>query len=122
MGWVYSGLEFEGLKRSYTDWQLLKRLIKEVIPFKLPFTLIAISVLFATFLSLLSPLILAIVIGQMEQNTLDQNIIIYGAGFYTILYILIFFMHYLQNIGIAYLVSDRSQQRTGKTCQIIKGI
>lgn len=106
MGWVYSGLEFEGLKRSYTDWQLLKRLVKEVIPFKLPFALIALSVVFATIINLLSPLILAIVIGQMEQNTLDQNIIIFGGILYTIFYLLIFFMHYLQNIGIAYLVSD----------------
>ena len=59
MGWIYNGLEEQGLERKYTDWQLLKKVMKGVTPFKIPFILTVFMVLAGTILQLVSPLVLA---------------------------------------------------------------
>ncbi|MHA2365898.1 MAG: ABC transporter ATP-binding protein [Candidatus Hodarchaeales archaeon] len=106
MGWVYSGLEHQDLKRSYSDWHLIKRILKDIIPFKFHFTFIFVSIIIGTIIFLISPLALAFVLDGLETGDIDKNTLLYGGLLYLSLYALMFVLYFAQNWGIAKLVPD----------------
>lgn len=105
MGWIYDGLEHQGLERTYSDWELLKKMMKEVIPFKRAFVFIVIMVLAGTVLNLVSPLVLSKVMVDIEDNSNKQMLITFGF-LYLGLYILNFVSYFGINFAMAKLIPD----------------
>lgn len=105
MGWVFNGIDTENTGREYKDRELLGRLLKALAPYKVPFTIIVVTVLAMTVVNLSTPLVLGWVLDGMEAG-FAQDRLLFGAAAYLILYLLLFALYFVQNWGIAKLVPE----------------
>ncbi|MCY3413425.1 MAG: ABC transporter ATP-binding protein [Candidatus Heimdallarchaeota archaeon] len=105
MGWIYSGLEFEGQKRDYTDWMLLKKIMKLVVPYKFAFTLTIVVVLINTAVNLVTPLVFTDAITSIKNNEPQRTVYVFALGFF-ILYLLQFLFYFLNNFAMAKLIPE----------------
>lgn len=104
MGWVYSGLEHQELERSYSDRELLVRVIKQLAPYKKGFFLVLSMVLVETALTLVSPIVLAQSLSNLAKENPNRTLIFILAGIYLFMIVLRFGTYYLQNYGMAKMV------------------
>ncbi|HKZ41395.1 MAG TPA: ABC transporter ATP-binding protein, partial [Candidatus Hodarchaeales archaeon] len=105
MGWVFDGLEASDYAREYSDLYLLKRIIKELFPYKLGFFIVAVVLVISTALQLLSPLILGTVINNLQLSG-SQEIILIGAASFLLVHLLLFCTHFLTFYGNVLLVPN----------------
>ncbi len=105
MGWIYDGLEHQELERTYSDFDLFKKMMREVIPFKVAFIFVVIMVLAGTILNLISPFVLVNVIENIENNS-SRDLLLTSAFLYLGLYILNFGSYFGTNYAMAKLIPD----------------
>ena len=106
MGWVFDGLEEQDYGREYKDLTLLKRVIQDLLPFKLGFFITATMVIITTVLNLLSPLVLGYVINTYSSSQSNDQIILIGAASYLIICIMLFGSYFLGQWGNIKMVPD----------------
>lgn len=104
MGWVYSGLEHQELERENSDWQLLKKIMRGVLPFKRAFIAVVIMVILGTVINLLTPLLLADVLAFLDNSETDTTKIYTSAIGYLLLYLLMFGTYFGNNYAMVKLI------------------
>lgn len=97
---IYSALQKQK-KRKYSDWELFKRYIKRIKPFKRNIILISIFTLISTLAEIFSPLIIGYIVDELSQINTNLIIIIGLAFTYLLIYIITWLMFYLtrQELG-----------------------
>ena len=95
MGWIFDGLEEQDYGREYNDLILIKRVIQELLPFKLGFFITAVMVIFTTMLNLIAPLVLGYVINSYDTGITSSQVLLLGAASYFIIYLMLFGSYFL---------------------------
>ncbi|MFX0122549.1 MAG: ABC transporter ATP-binding protein [Candidatus Hodarchaeota archaeon] len=109
MGWIFEGIDREDQERKYSDWELVKRSVERIAPFKRPMIISTITMVIVTITSLLTPLIFANMIDTLQNpHITDLMLLMFiSAGFsYLFLYILSWIADYIINIQSAKFVPD----------------
>ncbi len=109
MGWIFEGLEKSKQKRKYSDFELYKRSLIRLKPFKRPVVISIVALLIGTILSLITPLIFALIIDELGSRTIVEQttfFILIGGFSYFILSTLGWVIDYTVNIQFAKLVPD----------------
>ncbi len=109
MGWIFEGLDKSKKKRTYSDFELFKRSLVRLTPFKRPVVISIVAMLSGTLISLAAPLIFAQIIDGLENPTRTDYIkvlLLIGAFGYFILSTLNWAVDYTINIQFAKLIPD----------------
>ncbi len=109
MSWIFEGIDREDKERKYSDWELIKRSVERIIPFKRPMIISTITMVVVTFISLLTPLIFANMIDLLQDPHLTDLmlLVLLGGGIsYFFLYILSWVTDYIINIQSAKFIPD----------------
>ncbi|MHA2224042.1 MAG: ABC transporter ATP-binding protein [Candidatus Hodarchaeales archaeon] len=109
MSWIFQGIERSDKERKYSDWELILRSVKRVTPFKKQIMISTLTIVVATVISLLTPLIFANIIDsfQIIQTTEILMLVLLGGSVsYLILQIFNWVTNYIINIQFANLVPD----------------
>ena len=88
------------LKREYSDWELLKRLLGYTKPHWFIFSSALLAMFLSTILSLLQPLILAIAI---DDYIIPRNV--EGLGFVSVIYFIVSVVSFLLNVIASYFTT-----------------
>ncbi|MFX0085144.1 MAG: ABC transporter ATP-binding protein [Candidatus Hodarchaeota archaeon] len=109
MGWIFEGLDKSKKKRSYSDFELFKRSLVRLTPFKKPVIISIVAMFSGTLISLAAPLVFAQIIDGLENPTRTDYIkflLLIGAFSYFILNTLNWVVDYTINIQFAKLIPD----------------
>ncbi|MFX0013125.1 MAG: ABC transporter ATP-binding protein [Promethearchaeota archaeon] len=109
MGWIFEGIDRQDQERNYSDWELVRRSIKRITPFKRPIIISSITTVIITITSLLTPLIFGNIIDSLQNPQLTDNMVLFlvcGGISYFFLYILSWVADYIINIQSAKFVPD----------------
>ena len=90
MGFLFSGLETEEYDRQYSDFQMIKRIFKFILPFKLWIIFTVLFILISTIFNILQPQALTQGIDALISGSNFTTILIF-AGLYLIIGIFVFF-------------------------------
>ncbi|MFX0052693.1 MAG: ABC transporter ATP-binding protein [Candidatus Hodarchaeota archaeon] len=109
MTWIFEGIQLEDQERKYSDWELIRRSISRVTPFKNPVVISTITIVIITFTGLLAPLIFANMIDNLQSPQITEVItwaMLAGGIVYFILTVFNWVGDYILNIQLARLVPD----------------
>ncbi|MFX0171343.1 MAG: ABC transporter ATP-binding protein [Candidatus Hodarchaeota archaeon] len=109
MTWIFEGVSREDQERKYSDWELIRRSISRVTPFKSPVVISTITIVFLTFTGLLAPLIFANIIDNLQSPHITEVItwaLLAGGIVYLILMVFNWVGDYILNLQLARLVPD----------------
>ncbi|MFX1283573.1 MAG: ABC transporter ATP-binding protein [Promethearchaeota archaeon] len=109
MSWIFEGIDRKDQERKYSDWELIRRSIKRIAPYKRPIIISTVTMVIATITSLLTPLIFANIIDTLQnpQSTeIFSWILLAGGISYLFLSILSWVNDYIINIQSAKFVPD----------------
>ncbi len=109
MSWIFEGIDRKDEERKYSDWELIKRSIKRIAPYKRPMVISSITMVVATFTSLLTPLIFANIIDTLQNPQSTEIffwILLAGGISYLFLSVLSWVNDYIINIQSAKFVPD----------------
>ena len=109
MSWIFEGIDRKDQERKYSDWELIRRSVKRIAPFKRPMIISTITMVVMTFFSLLTPLLFANIIDTLQNPQLTDLmflILLCGGFSYLFLYILSWVTDYIINIQSAKFVPD----------------
>ncbi|MHA2245988.1 MAG: ABC transporter ATP-binding protein [Candidatus Hodarchaeales archaeon] len=109
MSWIFEGIDREDQERKYSDWELVKRSIERIAPFKRPMIISTATMVIVTFISLLTPLIFANIIDMLQDpqpTEIFSWILFFGGISYFFLYVLSWVTDYIINIQAAKFVPD----------------
>ncbi len=109
MSWIFEGIDRKDQERKYSDWELIRRSVKRIAPFKRPMIISTITMVVMTFFSLLTPLLFANIIDTLQNPHLTDLmflILLCGGFSYLFLYILSWVTDYIINIQSAKFVPD----------------
>ena len=94
MGWVYAGIEQDNFTREYSDFYLIKKMIKFILPFKVPFILTLVALVSQSIIILLAPLAFTESLNSFQQGN-DLNLVIVWASVYLLFNVLVFVFYFL---------------------------
>lgn len=109
MGWIFEGIQREDQERKYSDWELIRRSISRVTPFKSPIVVSTLTMAILTFTSLLAPLFFANIIDNLQSPHITEVLtwaILAGGIIYLVLTVFNWVGDYIINIQLAKLVPD----------------
>lgn len=109
MGWIFHGIERQDQERKYSDWELIRRSWTRLSPYKQPIIVSTITMLVATIVSLITPMIFANIIDTLQNpKTTDIFLLMLFSGGvgYFLLYVSSWVADYIINLQFAKQVPD----------------
>ncbi|MFX0091038.1 MAG: ABC transporter ATP-binding protein [Candidatus Hodarchaeota archaeon] len=109
MGWIFEGVGNEKKKRHYSDWELIRRSIVRIAPYKKAVFISTMTMIIAAIAGLAGPMIFSYVLDSLENiGALEAALLVlfFGGVTYLILNVLNWVVDYIINMQFASLVPD----------------
>ncbi|MFX0063304.1 MAG: ABC transporter ATP-binding protein [Candidatus Hermodarchaeota archaeon] len=109
MGWIFEGIESQDQERNYSDWELIRRSIVRLYPYKKAVIVSTITMIIAALVGLATPVIFSLVIDSLEnlENLEVASTILFLGGLsFLILTIFNWVVDYIVNMQFARLIPD----------------
>ncbi|MFX1251389.1 MAG: ABC transporter ATP-binding protein [Promethearchaeota archaeon] len=109
MGWIFEGIESQDQERNYADWELIRRSIARLSPYKKAVVISTVIMIIAALIGLATPVIFSLVIDSLENlENLEvaSMILLLGGVSFLILTIFNWVVDYIVNMQFARLIPD----------------
>ncbi|MHA1713282.1 MAG: ABC transporter ATP-binding protein, partial [Candidatus Ranarchaeia archaeon] len=106
MGWVFSGLEQTQRARRYTDAELVRRLLKYLMPYKRSLIVITIGIIGQSMVQLINPLFLAKALDIIALSPSNVHLAIINGTVFLLLWIAVWVFEFIHRNQLAYFLPD----------------